>query len=134
MSFKLKCDFEFIVMSDDCVVCYAKPTWWDRTSCHIDAAAWSLGNRLNMEMPEHPFTKKYKGVAVRNDGDEVDIELAKEIARKKAVRAAIGACKTYIHRANDIIQDFYIRSCMQEMAIERKKWTIDEEIEELAEG
>lgn len=132
MAFKMKCTYEFVVENDKCVVCYATPIWVDKTTRSIQAIATHVEAYTNMPQKDFPLGKRFKGVAVRKAGDEINIQLAKKIARKKAMRAAIRAFGEYIRRCDEVIGDYWSRISWAELAVDKKFFDIDYEIEDLA--
>ena len=132
MAFKMKCTYEFVVENNNCVVCYATPIWVDRTTRSIQAITTHIEGYSHMPQKDYPLGKRFKGVAVRKAGDEINIELAKKIARKKAMRAAIRAFGEYIRRCDEVIGDYWSRISWAELAVDKKFFDVDYEIEDLA--
>lgn len=128
----MKCTYEFVVENDKCVVCYATPIWVDKTTRSIQAITTHIEGYSHMPQKDYPLGRRFKGVAVRKAGDEINIELAKKIARKKAMRAAIRAFGEYIRRCDEVIGDYWSRISWAELAVDKKFFDVDYEIEDLA--
>lgn len=91
MNFKMNYDVRYIV-NDDCVVAIASPLKRDKTT--------HTASKILRELePNRPLPNvlrcEYKGIARHKSTDKVDIELAKEIAKKKAIRKATKAFSFY---------------------------------------
>ena len=134
MAFKIKCNYNFTVENDNCVVCYATPIQTDKTTMKINAMATHIESYTHMPQEAFPLFMEFKGVAVRNADDEVNIELAKQIAKRKALRAATRAFERYMDRACDVIMDFWDRSVYAAASAHFKAEAFTDEIKELADS
>lgn len=131
MAFKVEFDVNFAVESDNVVVCYVYPKFYDSRLEELEAVYDYIYDNAPypMELPEF-----YKGVAVRKEGDEVDIETAKAIARKKALRAAYKRYRLYTFALLDKILAYWDRSMDLTDALTVRAETMTNEIKALAAG
>ena len=132
MAFKIKCNYEFTVENDNCVVCYATPVKTDTTTMKTNAIATHISAYTKMPQEPFPLLMRFKGVAIRNSDDDVNIELAKEIAKRKAMRAATKAFERQMGRAGDIILDFWDRTVYAAASAHFKAEEFTDEIKALA--
>lgn len=128
-NFKMKFEYQYII-NDGAVICFAKPamessivrTW---ASYHFMMAP-SVSVRIKTKLlPE------YKGVARLKDGDTSDIEIAKDVARSKAVRAAFKNYRNYLAEIFDYMARELYDFGGSIMSIDKKIAAVDEEIQEL---
>jgi hypothetical protein len=76
--------------------------------------------------------KTFKGVAIRKSSDESDIEMAKEIARKKAMRLAYKTYKNYIRLMEKEVFNVTVDFTLANADIRKKICDIENEIREAA--
>lgn len=89
---------KYLTETDDSVVCQVEVLNLKEEIEKISAAYTLLSGEV------FEFTKKfYKGVARRKEGDVSNITFAKEIARKKALKATYKALKNYCFELYDKI-------------------------------
>ena len=128
-NFKMKFEYRYII-NDGAVVCFAKPAMessivqtWASYRFMMDP---STSVRIKMQLlPE------YKGIARLKNGDTSDIEVAKDVARSKAVRAAFKSYRNYLAEIFDYMaRELYDFGCTI-MSIDKKIAAVDEEIQEL---
>ena len=128
-NFKMKFRYRYII-NDGAVICFARPAMespivqtWASYYFMMDP---SVSARIKTQrLPE------YKGVARLKNGDTSDIEIAKDVARSKAVRAAFKNYRNYLSEIFDYIarELYYFGGTI--MSIEKKIAAVDEEIQEL---
>ena len=86
-------DVEYIIQ-DDVVICLLQPaySWIDKALTGTSVLADASGISYPLNTYENYLPSYFKGIARRKPGDEPNIEIAKQIARKKAYR---NMCKNY---------------------------------------
>lgn len=99
MAIKMKTDVRYII-HDNAVVAIVKPTTVDKITQFVTTVFWNLNDE---KLPKFPLPAEYKGVAKYKAGDKHDVEMAKAIARKKAMRSAYKAIKNY----NTFLFDYF---------------------------
>ena len=128
-NFKMKFEYRYII-NDGAVICFAKPamessivhTW---ANYHFMMAP-SINTQIRTQLlPE------YKGVARLKNGDTSDIEIAKDVARSKAVRAAFKNYRNYLAEIFDYMARELYDFGGTIMSIDKKISAVDEEIQEL---
>lgn len=130
-NFKMKFEYRYII-NPDAVICFAKPAepamensivWTWTSYCFTIAPS---GVRIKTQLlPE------YKGVARLKNGDTSDIEIAKDVARSKAVRAAFKNYRNYLAEIFDYMARELYDFGGTIMSIDKKIAAVNEEIQEL---
>lgn len=127
-NFKMKFEYRYII-NDGAIICFATPTMKSsiiRDWCSYYDYVTPYGIKLKTKL-----LHEYKGVARLKDGDTSDIEIAKNVARSKAVRAAFKNYRNYLAE----IFDYFARELYDFggsiMSIDKKISAVDEEIQEL---
>lgn len=128
-NFKMKFEYRYII-NDGAVICFARPamespivqTWTKNYFVMVPSASVYTKTQL---LPE------YKGVARLKNGDTSDIEIAKDVARSKAVRAAFKNYRNYLAEIFDYIARELYDFGGTIMSIDKKIAAVDEEIQEL---
>lgn len=123
-------EFDFPVISEKRVVCRAQ-------LMEKDFKTKELERVYNYLYPTDPYpkvlSKYYKGIARHKNGDENDIELAKNIAKKKALRSLYRGVRTYNYTLLDKIYEYWDRSLNHVYDLADKVTHITNEIKVLAE-
>ena len=118
---------KYLTETDDSVVCQVEVSNLKEEIEMVSAAYTFLSGEV------FEFTEKfYKGVARRKEGDVSDIAFAKEVARKKALKATYKALKNYCFELYDkmrAIIDFKLFDSAIDYG--RKAERIDNEIKEI---
>ena len=126
-NFKMKFEYRYII-NEDAVICFAKPCMNEDV---ISPWRGLYAYKTGFARPKNEILPEYKGIARLKDGDNCDVETAKNIARSKAVRAAF---KSYRNYASEIF-DYFARELYDFggsiMTIDKKIADVNEEIEEL---
>ena len=128
---KMRCRSSFVV-KDNIVVCRVTPIEEE------DSMLRKLMNIVGFYYNENfskriinPFIQSYKGVAILKDGDINNIELAKKIARKKAVRQMFKCYKNSLKNCYDQIINISTEIETSRNSVLRKVDKITDEIKEL---
>lgn len=127
-NFKMKFEYRYII-NDGAVICFAKPAM-------ESSIVWAWKNHYFSMAPSGVRIKtqllpEYKGVARLKNGDTSDIEIAKDVARSKAVRAAFKNYRNYLAEVFDYIARELYDFGGTIMSIDKKIAAVDEEIQEL---
>ena len=129
-NFKMTFDYRF-VENDDVVVCFVSPKRVDDELMRY----WTLAGIIKEEIPNSYKNVlvgevEFKGIARYKSGDINDKELAREIARSKAVRRAFKEYRNVAQYCFDIITKEAIDNCGFIDSIDKKINKVQEEITE----
>lgn len=129
-NFKMTFDYRF-VENDDVVICFVTPTYQQDEMVRY----WALANLIKGEMPSEDIDiisgdVEFKGIARYKTGDTNDKELAREIARSKAVRRAFKAYRNVAQHCFDVITGEAFDLCGFMNSITKKIDKVQSEIEE----
>ena len=127
-NFKMKFEYRYII-NDGAVIYFAKPAI-------ASSIVWTWTNYYSTMAPIGAHIKtqllpEYKGVARLKNGDTSDIEIAKDVARSKAVRAAFKNYRNYLAEIFDYMARELYDFGGTIMSIDKKIAAVDEEIQEL---
>lgn len=132
MAFKMKFNIEYKVVNDNVVVCYATPVMVDdRIRKFQNLYTYVSYQYRNEYLKGSVIPKAFKGIAVRKPSDENDIEMAKEIARKKAMRLAYKTYKNYIRLMEKEIFKIVFDFNLINGEVEKKIKDIEDEIKDI---
>lgn len=129
----MKFNIEYKVVNDNVVVCYATPVMVDdRIRRFQNLYTYIFYQYRNENLKRFDMPKTFKGVAIRKSSDESDIEMAKEIARKKAMRLAYKTYKNYIRLMEKEVFNVTVDFTLANADIRKKICDIENEIREAA--
>ena len=128
-NFKMTFNYRF-VENDDVVVCFVSPKRVDDELMRY----WALAGIIKEEFPDNyrdilVGDVEFKGIARYKTGDVNDKELAREIARAKAVRRAFKGYRNVAQYCFDVITKEAIDNCGFIDSIDKKINKVQEEID-----
>lgn len=127
-NFKMKFEYRYII-NGGAVICFAKPAM--KSSIVQTWASYRFMMDPSVSTQKTQLLPEYKGVARLKNGDTSDIEIAKDVARSKAVRAAFKNYRNYLAEIFDYIARELYDFGGTIMSIDKKIAAVDEEIQEL---
>ena len=117
---------------DKAVVCYVKPLKLNALESDMTNIAFRLDHR---GWPHGtPYDIFYKGVATLKKGDTSNLEEAKAIARRKAIRAATSAIEQYNFKKYKALENVLNQYGEYITSIGKVKQTMTDEIKAIASG
>lgn len=129
---KMRCRSSFII-KDNTVICRVTPIEEEGSMIRklMNIVAFYYNESPSSKRIVNPFKQFYKGIAILKDGDTNNIELAKKIARKKAVRQMFKCYKNSLKNCYDQIINISTEIETSRNSVLRKIDKITDEIKEL---